>query len=380
MGLSKVKLGELLEQSNDRNTELLYSIDDVRGMSVQKIFIKTKANMTDVSLNPYKLVTNKEFAYVTVTSRNSEKITLAYNNTASTYIVSSSYIVFKVKFQNIILPDFLFMYFNRPEFDRFARFNSWGSARETFDWADFCDIELELPPLNIQQKYVAIYNSMLANQQNYERGLEDLKLTCDAYIENLRKTAPLKNLNKFISLCNETNSTLKYDLSNVRGISIEKKFINTKANMENVSLAPYLIIKPNAFAYVPVTSRNGEKISIAHNNSNDTYICSSAYIVFEVSSPKLLPSYLAILFNRTEFDRYARFHSWGSARETFDWEEMCNVKIPIPDLKTQQSIVNIYNAYMERKKINDQLKEQIRSICPILIKGSLEEAKNRKDA
>lgn len=81
-----------------------------------------------------------------------------------------------------------------------------------------------------------------------------------------------------------------------------------------------------------------------------------------------------MLFGRAEFDRYARFHSWGSARETFDWSEMCEVKIPIPDIKVQQSIVNIYNAYIERKAINDKLKEQIKDICPILIKGSLEEA------
>lgn len=379
MGLSKIKLGELIEQCNDRNTELLYSVDSVRGISTDKKFIETKANLDGVNLISYKIVKPNTFAYVADTSRRGNKIALAFNNTKYNFLTSSIYTVFEIN-KTELLPYFLFIYFNRPEFDRYARFNSWGSARETFDWTDFCDIELELPPLDIQKKYVAIYSSMLANQQNYERGLEDLKLTCDAYIEKLRETAPLKNLNKFISLCDETNSTSKYDLSSVRGISIEKKFINTKANMENVSLAPYLIIKPNAFAYVPVTSRNGEKISIAHNNSNDSYICSSAYIVFEVSSPKLLPSYLAILFNRTEFDRYARFHSWGSARETFDWDEMCNVKIPIPDLQTQQSIVNIYNAYIERKKINEQLKEQIRSICPILIKGSLEEARNRKDA
>lgn len=380
MGLSKYKLGELLEQCDERNTELQYSVNDVKGMSVQKNFIETKANMTGVSLTPYKLVKNNEFAYVTVTSRNSEKITLAYNNTPNTYIVSSSYIVFKIKQTAFMSSDYLFMYFNRPEFDRYARFASWGSARETFDWSEMCDIEISLPPLSIQQKYVAIYNSLLANKQNYERGLEDLKLTCDAYIENLKHTQAPQKLKNYISLCSATNDSLNYGIDDVRGISIEKKFINTKANMENVSLKPYLVIKPDEFAYAPVTSRNGEKISVAHNNSNDTYICSSSYTVFKVANNKLLPSFLAILFNRFEFNRYARFHSWGSARETFDWDEMCDVKIPIPPLATQQSIVNIYNAYMERKRINEQLKEQLKNICPILIKGSLEEAAQRKDA
>ena len=134
MRLSKYKLGELIEQCDERNDNLTYSIDDVKGISIQKVFIETKADMSGVSLRPYKLVKQNDFAYVTVTSRNGEKITLAHNDTHDTYIVSSSYIVFRVRDTNKLLNDYLFMYFNRPEFDRYSRFNSWGSARETFSW------------------------------------------------------------------------------------------------------------------------------------------------------------------------------------------------------------------------------------------------------
>lgn len=119
MALTKYKLCELLEQSDDRNDELKYSLDDVKGISIQKIFIETKADMKDVSLKPYKLVKPDEFAYVTVTSRNGEKITLAHNDTKSTYIVSSSYVVFRIRKTDILLSEYLFMYFNRPEFDRY---------------------------------------------------------------------------------------------------------------------------------------------------------------------------------------------------------------------------------------------------------------------
>ena len=176
MALTKYKLGDLIEQCDDRNSDGVYSLDDVKGISIQKIFIETKANMEGVSLNPYILVKPDFFAYVTVTSRNGEKITLAHNTTDNTYLVSSSYVVFKIGRTDLLLSDYLFMYFNRPEFDRFSRFNSWGSARETFSWEDLCDIDIYLPPLPIQQKYVDVYNAMLANQQCYERGLEDLKL------------------------------------------------------------------------------------------------------------------------------------------------------------------------------------------------------------
>jgi len=270
------------------------------------------------------------------------------------------------------------MYFNRPEFDRYARFNSWGSARETFDWDTMCDIDIELPDLPTQQKYVDIYNAMVANQQSYERGLEDLKLVCDGYIEDLRKKNPCEAIGKYLELTEATNETLQYGIDDVRGVSIEKKFIETKANMEGVNLSPYLLVRPNEFAYVTVTSRNGEKISIALNDSDNTYICSSSYVVFKSKdTAKLLPQYLMLYFSRSEFNRYSRFNSWGSARETFDWIEMCNVEIPIPDIATQKAIAQMYAVYVTRTKINEQLKAQIKDICPILIRGSLEEGRKK---
>ena len=378
MGLSKYKLGELLKLVTETNTENTYGPNDVRGMTITKQIIPTKANVTNTDLSKFIIVHPKEFIFNPRT--HGKKIGFGFNSSEKNFIISWNNIAFRIADEKIIMPEYLFLHFNRSEWDREACFRSWGSSTEVFSWDALCEMTIFLPTLNIQQKYVAIYNSLLANQQNYERGLEDLKLTCDAYIENLKHTQPLQKLENYISLCSTTNDSLNYGIDDVRGISIEKKFINTKANMENVSLKPYLVIKPDEFAYAPVTSRNGEKISVAHNNSNDTYICSSSYTVFKVANNKLLPSFLAILFNRFEFNRYARFHSWGSARETFDWDEMCDVKIPIPPLATQQSIVNIYNAYMERKRINEQLKEQLKNICPILIKGSLEEAAHRKDA
>ena len=337
--------------------------------------------MEGVSLNPYILVKPDFFAYVTVTSRNGEKITLAHNTTDNTYLVSSSYVVFKIGRTDLLLSDYLFMYFNRPEFDRFSRFNSWGSARETFSWEDLCDIDIYLPPLPIQQKYVEVYNAMLANQQCYEFGLEDLKIVFESYMDNLRRSVPHEAIGQYIELCEEKNEDLKYSIDAVRGVSIEKKLIDTKANMTGVSLKPYYLVKPEEFAYVTVTSRNGEKISLAMNNSDETYICSSSYVVYKCRDKnKLLPQYLMLYFSRSEFNRYARFNSWGSARETFDWSEMCSVKIPIPDIDIQKAIASIYNCYIERKSINEKLKSQIKDICPILIKGSIEEAKKSKEA
>jgi type I restriction enzyme S subunit len=240
-----------------------------------------------------------------------------------------------------------------------------------------CELEIELPEISVQQKFVDIYKAMVANQQSYERGLEDLKLTLEGYMDNLMQHHKAEAIGEYIELVETTNADLHYGIDDVRGISIEKRFIETKADMTGVDLSPYYLIQPNEFAYVTVTSRNGEKISLAFNDSKETYICSSSYVVFRSKDPdELFPLYLMLYFSRSEFNRYARFHSWGSARETFDWDEMCNVKIPIPDIDVQKAIAEIYSVYIMRKRINEQLKAQVKDICPILIKGSLEEGEN----
>ena len=170
MALTKYKLGKLIYPCDERNADGVYTIDDIKGISTGKEFIDTKANMDGVSLSSYKVVNPQEFAYVADTSRRGEKIAIAFNDSEKAILISSIYTVFRVSRADLLNSDYLFMYFNRPEFDRYARFNSWGSARETFDWDTMCDIDIELPDLPTQQKYVDIYNAMVANQQSYERG------------------------------------------------------------------------------------------------------------------------------------------------------------------------------------------------------------------
>lgn len=369
MGLTKHKLGALIELCDERNADGKYTLDDVKGISTSKAFIDTKANMDGVSLLSYKMVKPQEFAYVADTSRRGEKIAIAFNGDERAFLISSIYTVFRVTKADLLSSDYLFMYFNRPEFDRYARFNSWGSARETFSWEDMCNIDIELPDIATQQKYVDIYKAMVANQQSYERGLEDLKLVCDGYIEDLRRTMPSEKIGPYIVPKDERNSDLSIKLA--QGITNDKMFSSPKQVAEAETSAK--IVRRGQFAYNRATTRNGEKISIAYREGSDCVV-SSAYQVFEIKAKeKLIPEYLMLWYKRAEFDRYARYMSKGSAHEFFEFEDMCDVKIPIPDLKVQKAIADIYRVYQQRKKINEQLKEQIKSICPILIKGSLGE-------
>lgn len=372
MALTKIKLGELIEISNEKNTDLKYSLEDVKGISIKKMFIETKADMQDVSLSPYLLVKPDYFAYVTITSRNGEKITLAYNDTNNTYIVSSSYIVFKVKRPDLLSSNYLFMYFNRPEFDRYSRFNSWGSAREAFSWEDMCDIEMELPDLPTQQKYVDIYNAMIANQKAYEKGLDDLKLVCDAYIEDLRRKMPCEEIGSYIIEVSKKNKDL--DILTVQGVDSTSRFVGTKANLQGVDLTKYKIVEKGFFVYNPSRINLGSIALKTHGNC----IVSPMYEIFKINDTnKLLPEYLFTWLTRAEFLRSTLFYAIGSVRDTFDLELMRQVSIPIPKIETQRSIVNIYKCYTERKDINERLKNQIKDICPILIKGAIEEGKQQ---
>ena len=373
MGLSKYKLRELIELCDERNSDNVYALDDVKGISIKKEFIETKADMAGVSLAPYILVRPDSFAYVTVTSRNGEKITLAHNTSDDTYIVSSSYVVFKVSSPELLLSDYLFMFFNRPEFDRYSRFNSWGSARETFSWEDFCDIDITLPSIEEQRKYVDVYLSLQKNLEAYQSKVDDLKLVCNGYLDRLKNENGRLKIGPYIEQSDLRNVDNKLTIDSLRGISTDKAFIDTKADMLDVSLTNYKIVGSNEFAYVADTSRRGDKVALAFNDSDESYLISSIYTAFKVNDENVLdPHYLMMFFTRKEYDRYARFNSWGSARETFDWPEMCDVSIPIPNIDIQRSIASIYKVYKERQAIAAQLKEQLNNLCPILIKGSLQ--------
>lgn len=166
-----------------------------------------------------------------------------------------------------------------------------------------------------------------------------------------------ERLGKYITPVDERNRDLS--ITNLLGVSIEKRFIPSIANIVGTDLSNYKIVRTGQFAYGPVTSRNGEKISIALLDGEDCII-SSSYSVFMITdTSKLDPEYLMLWFKRPEFDRYARYKSHGSVREIFDWDEMCDVELPIPALEKQLEIVKAYRAITERielkRKINDNL-------------------------
>ena len=374
MPLTKYKLGDLIQESFRKNTDLQFDISYVRGISNNKQITNTKADVDSGVIHKFYIVNPGEFVYNPRTTRMGNKLGLGYNNTNTPLLFSFNNVAFYIKEQakKTILPEYLFMFFNRSEFDRYAMINGWGSATELFGIEEMYDVDIELPPVSVQQKYVNLYLSILENQLNYERGLNDLKLTCDAYIENLRRNTKTEKIGKYLIESDKRNE-LNLDIDAVRGLATSKEMIPTKADMEGVSLSNYKTVLPRQIAYVPDTSRRGDKVSMGINGTTAPVLVSSISIVFGTKK-SLIPEYLMLFLTRAEFDRYARFHSWGSVREIFSFEDMCEVEIPIPDTRIQQTIANLYEVYVKRKNINEQLKSQIKDLCPILIKGSLVEA------
>ena len=168
-------------------------------------------------------------------------------------------------------------------------------------------------------------------------------------------------LGNYIRIVDERNSDLS--ITRLLGVSIEKKFISSIANTVGTDFRGYKIVRTRQFAYGPVTSRNGEKISVALLNDDDCII-SSSYTVFEVTNlEKLLPEYLMLWFMRPEFDRYARYKSHGSVREIFSWDEMCAVELPVPDIEKQRKIVKAYRTITDRIALKQRINENLTAQC-----------------
>ena len=169
-----------------------------------------------------------------------------------------------------------------------------------------------------------------------------------------------KFLGEFIRQVDVRNTAGKED--NLLGVSVQKQFIPSIANTVGTDFTKYKVVKKGQFTYIPDTSRRGDKIGIALLEDYEEGLVSNVYTVFEViDTKKLLPEYLMLWFSRPEFDRYARFKSHGNVREVMDWDEMCKVELPVPDIEVQKNIVKSYKTITDRialkKRINDNLVE-----------------------
>ena len=371
MALTKGKLGSFIELRDVRNSELKYGVNDVRGVNTSKQMMPTKADLTTRDLSKFQIVSPEEFVFNHRTSRNGSKFSIAFNDTGKPIICTEDYVVFRISEygRKFIVPEWLYMFFNRPEFDRFVITNSWGSSTEFYNWEDICDVDMTLPPLSVQQKYVDIYNSMLANQQCYERGLEDLKLSFDALLDKFKHSSPKRSVGELLEEVDVRNSDNTF--TEVSGVNITKQFMPSVAS--STDLHNYKIVSKNQFVYSGMQTGRDECIRIALLDKDETVIVSPAYSVLKVRSNDIVPEFVQMWFSRSEMDRLGWFMSDSSIRSNLDLPRFYEIEMPVPTKTEQKAIVDIYSAYTLRRSINERLKAQIKDLCPILIKGAVEE-------
>lgn len=365
-----VRLGDYIELCDERNSDGKYRLGDVRGISNQKELIPTKADMKYVSLTPYILLKPKDFSYVTVTSRNGGKTSLAMNDTQETYIVSSSYINFRSKDKKKLLPEYLYILLSRSEFDRYARFNSWGSARETFDWDEMCRMEIPLPSIEVQQELVDTYNGLKQLAEDNEALVDPLTQACEAMIVDCKKKYKDVALGQLIQECDERNSgAIDYPFY---GINKDKTFMPTVADTNKLDNSKYKLVKKDIFVFSGMQTGRDVCIRIALQNKEDIILVSPAYTTFRVKDiDKIIPPYLFLQFSRYEMDRLGWFLSDGSIRSNLDWNRFCEIKIPLPPIAVQQSIVNVYHCIEEARRIAERARNEMRTLCPALIQKAI---------
>lgn len=366
-----VSLGDYIEQCDERNSKGKYGEEDVKGIATSKQLIETKANLEGVSLSSYKIVNPNEFTFVPDTSRRGDKMSLAFNNFGKVCIVSSISCVFRIKAPLELLPDYLYLWFCRPEFDRYARFNSWGSAREAFSYEDMERVQIPLLGIDEQRKIVSVWKGLRDLKVQNEVVAEPLFELCQSYIQELKHSSKIIELGDYIEQCDERNKNNSFSICDLKGVKKDGTFIDTIANTSELDLHNYKIVPKEAFAY---SNRiNIGSIALCHEDC----IVSPSYTVFKLkngATKYLNTSFLEIWFRREEFLRSTLFFAYGTIKDDFSYREMSHVKIPLPSMEKQCAIVNIYNCAKEARDIANKTEQLIKDICPALIRQAIGEA------
>lgn len=370
MELTKASLWHYLELVERPNSEAVYGIDDVRGVNNQKLMIRTKADVSSRDFTKFQIVMPGEFFFNHRTSRNGSKFSITYNYDDVPHIVTEDYVVFRVTNEDELCPGWLYLYVCRAEYDRYVIQNSWGSSTEFFNWEDFCETEILLPPIEVQRKYVAIYEAMQANQRTYEKGLDDLKLTCDALLDRCKKSKTWEPVGKHLREVDVRNASGKCDVA--YGINIKKEFMLSKASSDD--LLKYKLVEPGQLAYSAMQTGRDKCIRIALNESSSALAVSPAYSILESVDAGVDARYVMMWFSRAESDRYGWFLSDASIRANLDLSSFLEIEMPIPESGLRETLCDLYSVLRIRSNVNDRLKSQLKDICPILIRGSIEEA------
>ena len=367
--MSYKRLGDYIQLVDKRNKDL--AVTNLLGINIFKNYMPSVANQTGLDLTKYKVVSKGQFATNLMHVNRDEVLPVALYTDEQPALVSPAYKTFEVIDENELLPEFLMMEFQRPEFDRKAWTYCDSSVRGGLEWERLCDMGIPDIDIEEQRKYVALYKGLLNNQKVYENSLDDLQLICDTYMETLKNIENKQPLGELIKTFDIRNSDGK--IKNLLGINVKKEFMPSKAKVSDISLLNYKVIEEGVFSTNIMHVGRDELLPVALYQSEKKSIVSPAYKCFKIkNSANVISEFLMLWFYRAEFDRMTWYYCDSSVRGGLEWSRFLDIKIPIPDIKIQQAIVTIYHTLETRKRINEQLKNSIKPLCPILMRGVVE--------
>ena len=350
-----VRLGDYISRRTEKNNNYDVPIYGV----TRDGFIPPKQKEADTSM--YNTFYLNDFVF---NPARMEINSIYLNDFCEKAICSSLYEIFYIKNTNVLLPHYLHIFLKRDEFARQCEYIGWGSAREYCRTSDISDIKIPLPSVAEQQKVVNVWRAFREIKEQNEAKAAPLMQLCQSYIQELKHKYPMQEIGPYIHRIDERNTDNK--IKEVRSVSVSKNFNATNAKVDKNNLSNYKIVRENQISFVQTTG-NEKCLCAAINHLGFPIVVTSVNEVFETDEKYLLADYLHLIFRRTETDRYARFNSWGSARETFTWGDMTRFAIPLPSIEVQQAIVNIYKCANEAKQIAEEADRLSREVCPALL-------------
>lgn len=358
---SKVKIGSFISICDKRNKPQMNI--PVYGINKENEFMPTVANMTEVDTSKYKFLTKGVFAFNGMHVGRDIAVPIGKYDKPFDALISPAYTTFTIDKTKGILEEYFEVFIRLDEFDRLAWFYCDSSVRGGLEWPRFLDIEIPLPSPEEQQKVVNAWKACREIKEQNEAKAAPLMQLCQSYIQELKHKYPAQEIGPYIEECNERNADGRYGVDELRGVTSEGIFDISKAKTDGLNFLPYKVVYKGDFAYNPSRINLG---SIAMLDSR-TCIISPMYVVFRLNKDIIIPEYLSLWFRRKEFQRSTLFYASGSVRDTFDFKEMKNVKIPLPPIDVQRAIVNIYKCANEAKQIAEEADKLSRAVCPALI-------------
>lgn len=374
MSYEREKLGNLIKPVDERND---LGIREFFGLNISKEFMPTAASTDSLDESKYKVVRRNRFVFSGMQTGRDKTIRISMYEENQPVLVSPAYTTFEVSAIDRLLPDYLYMRFLSSEMDRYGWFLSDGSVRANLDWPIFCDIEICLPPLEVQKRYVDIFQGLRRIYRSSEASLKDLQLAYELQLDRAKHSSAWKSVGSILRNVDVRNSDLA--VRSIKGINVSKTLMDTKASVSAAQTSNYKVVRTNQFAYSAMQTGRDECIRIALHAEDEPVVVSPAYSVLEAIDPlAVTPQYVMMWFARAESDRYGWFASDASIRASLELERFFEIQIPVPSTEVQLAVVALYNAYIERQEIVTNAKNLMNKMCPVLIKGSLDEARREE--